>query len=71
MEVRRHDGEVIQVPVAPGEGAYSCGGPPHRFIDLILGKAVRNDSPGEVAMRSVELLDAAYRSARSGAMESV
>jgi hypothetical protein len=61
----RHDGETIHVPVIPGEGTYTCDGPPNRFIDLILGKSDRNDSPGEAAARSVELLDAAYRSSRS------
>jgi len=64
VAARRADGEVIHVPVAAGEGAYSCDGPPNRFIDLILGQADHNDSSGEVAARGVELLDAAYRSAR-------
>jgi len=71
VEVRRRDGEVVDVDVTPGEGAYTCDGPPNRFIDLILGKSERNDSPGEVAARSVELLDAAYRSAQSGRVETV
>jgi len=71
VEVRRHDGTVTHIPVSPGEGAYSCEGPPNRFVDLILGLAERNDSPGEAAARSVELLDAAYRSAASGAPERV
>jgi predicted dehydrogenase len=71
VEVRRHGGETIHVPVTPGEGAYTCDGPPNRFIDLILGKSDRNDSPGEAAARAVELLDAAYRSSRSHAPERV
>jgi predicted dehydrogenase len=71
VEVRRHDGTVIQVPVTVGEGAYTCDGPPNRFVDLMLGKSTRNDSPGEAAARSVELLDAAYRSAQSHAVERV
>lgn len=33
------------------------------FIEVLLGKA-ENKSPGEVGLRVVELLDAAYRSAR-------
>jgi predicted dehydrogenase len=71
-EVRRHDGKVVNVPVAHGEGAYTCEGPPNQFVDLmILGKTDRNDAPGEVAARSVELLDAAYRSAQSHAVERV
>jgi len=67
VEARTVDGEVIQAPVAPGAGAYSCEGPPNRFVDLILGKSDCNDSSGEVAARGVELLDAAYRSAQSHA----
>ncbi|MDB5076538.1 MAG: Oxidoreductase domain protein, partial [Chloroflexi bacterium] len=71
VELQRHDGTITNVPVTPGEGAYACDGPPNRFVDLILGKSDRNDSPGEVAARAVELLDAAYRSARSHAVERV
>ncbi len=71
VEVRRVDGEVIRVPVSPGAGAYSCEGPPNRFVDLIRGKSDRNDSSGEVAARGVELLDAAYRSARDHAPVAV
>jgi predicted dehydrogenase len=71
MELRRHDGHHVVADVAPDSGAYECDGPPHNFIDLILGQAHVNWSPGEAAMRSVELLDAAYRSARSGVVETV
>ncbi len=71
LEVRRNDGTLITWPVSPGEGAYTCDGPPNRFIDLILGVETRNDSPGEAAARSVELLDAAYRSARKRSLEAV
>jgi len=66
LAVHRHDGRSIVEQVAPDAGAYSCEGPPNRFVDLIQGKPVRNDSPGEVGARSVELLDAAVRSAASG-----
>ena len=55
----------------PDAGAYSCDGPPHNFVDLILGKTTVNWSPGEAAMRSVLLLDAAYQSAASGKVEAV
>jgi predicted dehydrogenase len=34
----------------------------HNFVDVVLGRA-ENGSPGEVGWRTVELLDAAYRSA--------
>jgi predicted dehydrogenase len=65
LQVRRHDGKHHQFPVPAGEGAYSCEGPPNRFVDLIKGDG-RNDSPGEVAARSVELIDAMYHSASNG-----
>jgi len=38
---------------------------------LIVGKTTVNYAPGEAAMRSVLLLDAAYRSAVSGVAEMV
>lgn len=62
LEVRRHDGRHIHVDVPAGEGAYSCEGPPNRFVELIQGYG-RNDSSGEVAARSVELIEAMHESA--------
>ena len=46
-------------------------GPPANFVDLILGRTQTNWAPGEAAMRGVEMLDAAYRSAASGCEEVV
>lgn len=66
LEVRLHDGTVTVVDVPAGEGAYSCEGPPNRFVDLVKGDAVTNDSPGWVAARSVELIEAMHRSAEDG-----
>jgi predicted dehydrogenase len=71
LELRRHDGRTESVSLAPDAGTYSCDGPPHNFVDLVLGKTDVNYAPGEAAMRSVLLLDAAYRSALSGQVESV
>ena len=71
LELRRHDGRVEHPHVALTEGAYDCTQPPHNFVDLIAGKTTVNYAPGEAAMRSVLLLDAAYRSAASGRVETV
>lgn len=71
VELRRRDGRDVTLSIAAGTGAYDCTVPPARFIELILGQSSENSSPGEVAARSVELLDAAYRSARSGRAEAV
>lgn len=69
LELRRHDGQCEIVELAPDAGTYTCDGPPHNFVDLVLGKTDVNWAPGEAAMRSVLLLDAAYRSAASGKPE--
>lgn len=71
LELRRHDGRQEKLDLPPDAGNYSCEGPPHNFIDLIVGKTEVNWSPGEPALRSVSLLDAAYRSAASGREEKV
>jgi predicted dehydrogenase len=71
LELRRHDGHHDQLELPSDAGAYSCDGPPVNFVELILGKTTVNHSPGEAAMRSVLLLDAAYRSAASGRLEPV
>ena len=65
LVVRRHDGRHQQFVVPAGQGAYSCEIPPVRFVELIQGRG-SNNSPGEVAARSVELIDAMYRSAANG-----
>lgn len=66
LEVHRHDRRDTVVAVAPGEGDYSCVEPVERFVEICLGREVENDGPGEVGLRAVEVLEAAYRSAQSG-----
>ena len=69
LAIHRHDGNDYVADLATDAGAYSCEGPPNNFIDLILGKTTINSAPGEAGMRSVMILDAAYRSAKSGQTE--
>lgn len=71
LEVRRNDGDNFSLPIAAGDGAYTCDAPPARFVELIRGLSDQNNSSGEVAARSVELLEAGYRSVRSGQAEAV
>jgi predicted dehydrogenase len=54
-----------------GEGAYECVEPVERFVDICLDRPTENDAPGEVGLRTAEVLDAGYRSARSGRLEAV
>jgi predicted dehydrogenase len=62
VEVRRHDGKNANLAIPTDAGAYDCDVPPNRFVELIQGHG-SNDSPGEVAARSVELITAMFRSA--------
>jgi hypothetical protein len=64
-------GKDVRLPVQPGDALYNCDGPPNTLVDLATGKDVRNWAPGELGARTVELLDAAYRSAASGKAEPV
>lgn len=66
VELRRHDGQHISVPVAAGAGAYHCNVPPNRFVDLIQGKG-RNNSDGRLAAKTVELLEAMHKAHKTGA----
>ncbi len=65
LEVRRHDGNHLSHDIPEGDGAYTCDEPPVRFVELIRGQG-RNESPGDVAARTVELIDAMHRSAAKG-----
>jgi len=49
-----------------GDGGYDCDGPPDLLVDLALGRERPNPTPGELGARTVEILEAAYRSAASG-----
>ena len=61
----------IKLEPEPGAGRYECVGPIEALVDLALGRDVENCSPLELGARTVEILDALYRSARSGRVESV
>ena len=67
----RPDGQDIKLDVKPGDALYNDDGPPNVLVDLAAGRTAENCSPGELGARTVELLDAIYRSSRSGAPELV
>ncbi|MFI0424083.1 Gfo/Idh/MocA family protein [Spongiactinospora sp. 9N601] len=60
----------IRLPVQPEDGRYDCKGPIDTLVALAQGRDVPNRSPGELGARTVEILDAVYRSAASGKPES-
>ncbi len=67
----RDDGKDIKVDLPPRAGLYGCEDPPNVLVDLSLGKTVENRSPAEIGARTVELLSAAYQSARTGAVARI
>ena len=67
----RSDGVEFRPELARGAFLYDCDGPPNTLVDLALGRDVPNCSPAELGARSVEIVDAAYRSARSGKLEGI
>jgi predicted dehydrogenase len=71
VEIRRHDRRDVVLEVPAGAGDYECVVPVHRFIDLVKGEPVANNSDVDIAQRTVEVLDAAYRSVHSSQVEPV
>lgn len=71
LSLERADGFAARPELEAGAFAYDCDGPPNALVDLALGRDVENCSPGELGARTVEILDAAYRSAASGRLEQV
>ncbi len=61
----------VRLDVERDAGAYDCVGPIDALVDLARGRPVDNCSPIELGARTVEILAAAYRSARSGVVERV
>jgi predicted dehydrogenase len=70
LSLRRLDGDDLDVAIAAGDGAYSCIEPVNRFVDLCLGRDVENCADASVGLRSVEVVDAMLRSAKSGRVET-
>ncbi len=67
----RGQGDDINVPLPDDAGRYDCVGPIEAVVDAALGREPDNNSPAELGARTVEILDAAYRSADSGSMEAI
>lgn len=67
----RSPDDDVRVPLEPDAGLYDCTGPIEALIAAGAGRPFDNNSPAELGARTVEILDAAYRSASSGSAERV
>lgn len=64
------DGRETALSLAEHAGAYVPSGPINGFLDLVLGATTVNPAPGTLGAHTVDVLEAAYRSARQGAAAS-
>ncbi len=71
VEVVRHDGRTHIESLPADAGDYESIAPITLLVDLCRGVPAINPADGVVGMRAAVLLDAMYRSARSGQMEGV
>lgn len=62
LSVRYHDGREVRYDPLPESERYPMFATGNNLVDVALGRGA-NESPAEVGVRTVELLDAAYRSA--------
>src|SRR6185436_17901120 len=62
LSVQTAEGRLENYPPVPGQEHYPRDATARNLVDVILGEA-QNGSPAEDGWRTVELLDAAYRSA--------
>jgi predicted dehydrogenase len=69
LSLRRSDGSDLDVAIPAGDLAYTCVEPVNRFVDLCFGKDVENCADATVGLRSVEVVEAMLRSAKSGRVE--
>lgn len=60
------DGVTYEASLAESDGSYDCVGPPNALVELALGLRVTNHAPAELGARTVEVLEAAYESVRTG-----
>lgn len=64
--IHYNDGTIETLDEVPPDRRYPQEATSRHLVDLLLGRAEQNRSPGELGVRVVELLEAAYRSAEEG-----
>ena len=71
MELRRFDKDDVVLELAADEGQYMAVEPINRLAEVCQGTAKTIEANGQVGMRAIEVLDAMYRSFKSGKSEVV
>ena len=65
------DGSVYRADLPPNAGVYEPTGPLRTLISVAQGGSAGDESPAELGARTVELVEASFRSAASGRAEEV
>ena len=65
LQLLRHDEKDYDAKLDIDDGDYFGGGPTDNFADLITKKSAENFAPGWCGMKSIELIDAAYKSVKN------
>lgn len=63
----RNPADDVLIPLDPHAGLYDCVGPVDALVAAALGRPTPNNSSPELGARTVEIIEAAYQSARSAA----
>ncbi len=71
MELRRFDKADVILDLEPDAGQYAAIEPINRLVEVCHGTAKTIEANGTVGMRAIEVLDAMYRSLKSGKPEAV
>ena len=71
--VRLNDGSIIEHKIKEADGTYSYGTKDalNTFIDICLNKIVENHSDGDLALKTVRVLEAMYKSLKSKKLEQI
>lgn len=71
MELNRKDKNDLYFKIPKDGGEYHCEVPPHRFVELIKGDNVSNNSTGRTEAQVVSVIEAYLRSGKTGKPETV
>ena len=71
LELVRHDGKNKHLELKSGDGDYPQYLPLAYFVDIIINKKKNEEVPAVSAARAVAVLEAAYKSAKSGQVEEI
>lgn len=66
LEVRRLDGDDLVFDLPPDSGAYDTSEAVRRFCEMCLGGPAVEEADGRIGLRTIEVLDAMYRSFDTG-----